>query len=284
MTNSAMRPLVFLTGALTLSLVAVTARAAEPTSPHSQHALVLEAGALLSDFTTTARLDGPTGGTAVSLEDDAGLDDDQTAFRGRLQWRFANRHRLQIGFYEFDRDATRDIDRTIVVSTEDQTLEFDVGATLSTTFDWRLIPVSYAYSFVLDDKLEVAASIGLHWVDATVGFEGRAFVDGETVARGAAESEAASAPLPVVGAELNYALTPRWIVGARAQYFSLDYDDYSGDLTDIRIVTEYRLADRVGLGIGYTWFDVSFDEEQDPYRLDIDYEHDGLEAYVNFRF
>jgi hypothetical protein len=33
----------------------------------------------------------------VVLEDDLGLDSDQTTFRAELRWRFADRHRLNLG-------------------------------------------------------------------------------------------------------------------------------------------------------------------------------------------
>jgi hypothetical protein len=257
---------------------------AEPSSPLAQHRFVFEAGAFLSDFDTSVRLRGPLGGSEITLEDDLGMDDDQTSFRGRLDWRFAERHRLILGYYGFDRTARGSASRTLVIDTEDQTLEFEAGVNVRSEFDWQLIPITYAYSFLLTDRFEAAASIGVHWAEARVGFEGEASVNGDPLVRVADESEKASAPLPVFGLELNYAVTPRWIMGAEGQYFGLDYGDYSGSLTDIRVKTEYWLGNRVGIGLGYTWYDIDFSEDNGRYSYDIDYEYDGLEAYLNFRF
>jgi hypothetical protein len=257
---------------------------ADGRSPLAEHRWVIEAGIFLSEFDTSVKLQGPNGGTGVNLENDLGLDDNQTSFRGRFDWRFAERHRLILGYYNFNRTARDTSSRTFVIDTEDQTLEFEAGVNVRSEFDWELIPISYAYSLILTDRFEAAASIGVHWANAKVGFEGEAFIDDNPIAQVAAESEEASAPLPVFGLELNYAATPRWIFGAQAQYFGLDYEDYSGDLTDIRLKTEYRFGNRVGIGVGYTWYDINFSEDNGRYEYDIDYEYDGLEAYLNLRF
>jgi len=278
------RTLSLYIASLWLIACAGNAAAAESSSPLAQHTLVVEAGAFLSEFDTTVRLSGPRSGTAVDLEDQLGLDDNQTSFRGNLGWRFAERHRLLLGYYKFDRTAKGSAERSFTIETADQTLEFDAGVSVRSAFDWQLIPVSYAYSFVLTDRFEAAASIGVHWADAKISFEGEAFVNDNPVARVAAESAKMSAPLPVFGLEASYAVTPRWIVGAHGQYFWLDYGDYSGSLTDVRLTTEYRFANRIGVGIGYTWYDIDFSEDRGDYEYDIDYKYDGFEVYLNFRF
>lgn len=267
-----------------LSLGGALPALAEQTSPFAEHKFVIEAGVFLSDFDTSVKLAGPDGGTDIRLEDDLGLDDDQTSFRARMDWRFADRHRLILGYYRFDRTARGSASRTFTIDTANQTLEFEAGVDVRSEFDWQLIPISYAYSFVLTDRLEAAASVGVHWANAKVGFEGEAFVNGNPVLQLAAESETASAPLPVFGLELSFAVTPRWIVGTQGQYFGLDYKDYSGNLTDIRLKTEYRFGNALGIGLGYTWYDIDFSEDNGSYSYDINYEYDGLEAYLNFRF
>lgn len=267
-----------------MSMLAWTAAAAERTSPFSRQTVTLEAGAFLSDFDTRLTLSGPEGGTEIALEDDLNLKDDQAAFRANLAWRFANRHTLGIGYYSFNRSDTGVIEESFVVDTEDQTLEFVGSAVVQSRFDWDLIPVTYAYSFILTNRLETSASVGLHWASTTVGFAGEAFVDGSSVAQGASESESVSAPLPVFGLSLNYALTPRWFVGTHFQYFGLDYEDISGDLVDLRIKTTYWFGERFGAGVGYTWYDIDLDADDGAYQFKFDYRYNGLEAFLNFRF
>jgi len=247
--------------------------------------LNLRLGAFLSDFDTEVSLTGPEGGAGIDLEDDLGFDSDQTSFRGELMWRFAPRHRVILGYYRFDRSSTSAVEGAIEIDDPDQGLiEIDAGVVADSEMDWQLIPVSYAYSFYKNEKFEAAASLGVHWVDLRFAIDGTATLNG-TPNQFVSESESASGPLPVFGLLADYALTPRWLVGAHAQYFTLDYDDYSGDLLDLRIQTEYWITDNVGAGLGYTWYDIGVDfDEGKGYELGLDYTYRGLEAYLAIRF
>jgi hypothetical protein len=190
-----------------------------------------------------------------------------------------------LGYYRFDRSATGAAEGRIEIDDPDEGLiVFEAGISLETEFDWQLIPISYAYSFYKTDKFEMAGSLGLHWVDIKLGFSGTATLNG-VPNQFVAESESTSGPLPVVGLRGDYAITPRWLVGGHAQYFGLDYDDYSGDLLDFRLQTEYWFTDSFGAGLGYTWYDIGVTKDLGGgYDFDIDYTYSGLEAYVGFRF
>lgn len=245
-------------------------------------------GAFLSDFDTTATLSGPNGGTEIDLEDALGLDGQQTTFRGELGWRFAPRHRVFLGYYNFERNSIGTSSNSFTVDTPDGTYVFDANATITTEFDWRLIPISYAYSFYKTKDLELSGSLGVHWFDAKIGFTGSATVTppGGVPAPvvSAAEAETASGPLPVFGVQAQYAVTPRWVVGGHLQYFGLDYGEYSGDLLDARLDAEYWFTDNFSAGLGYTWYNIDFEKENGPYKVGVDYRYAGLEAYVGFRF
>jgi hypothetical protein len=145
------------------------------------------------------------------------------------------------------------------------------------------LPLTYTWSFLQNDRVEMAASIGAHWATADLRFEGTAVVNGDEL-RTASEQESTSAPLPVVGLEAVVAVTPRWRLGARAQYFGLDYSDYSGSLTDLRLLTEFRFSDFIGIGVGYTWYEIDFSVEDGDYDFDLDYDYSGPEAFVTIAF
>lgn len=109
--------------------------------------------------------------------------------------------------------------------------------------------MSYAYSFFKTDDLEEAASIGVHWFDLKLGLAGQSTVDGVPVTS-ASQVETVAGPL---GIHADHAISPNWEVGAHAQFFGLDYDDYAGDLLDLRSKTEYWFSDSIGAGLGFTW-------------------------------
>ena len=250
-----------------------------------EETLALELGGFLSDFDTEVALKGPGGGTSIDLEDQLGFDSDQSTFRGELAWRFAPRHRLILGYYNFDRSASGAAEGQIVIDDPDNGLiEIDAGVSVKSDFDWELIPVSYAYSFYKTEATEVAASLGVHWVSTDFGVKGT-FTLNEEKSRFVAQSESASGPLPVFGLEADHAITQNWHVGAHAQYFTLDYDDYSGELLDLRLQTEYWFAENFGAGVGYTWYSIDLTVDKGKgYKLIGDFDYGGLEAYLAFRF
>ena len=271
---------------LVLGAVLLLGSAATTAAPRfGEETVTLELGGFLSDFDTEVALKGPNGGSTIDLEDELGLDSDQSTFRGELTWRFAPRHRVMLGYYNFDRSAIGSANRQIEIDDPDNGLiEIDVGVSVKGNFDWELIPVSYAYSFYKTDATELAASLGAHWVSTGFGAKGTFKLNGQqnTVV---AQSESVSGPLPVFGLEADHAITRDWHIGAHAQYFTLDYDDYSGELLDLRVQTEYWFAENFGAGLGYTWYDIDLTVDKgNGYKLRGDFDYGGLEAYVTFRF
>lgn len=245
-------------------------------------------GGYFSDFETNVKLSGPNGGDKVNLEDTLGLDSDQTVFRGALSWRFAPRHRVEVGYLDFQRDSLGTAGKSFVVETPDGIYEFDAGASLKTNFDWRLIPITYNYSFYRADRLEIAASAGIHWFRSTIGYEGSATVTppggSPNPVVSAAEAESASGPLPVFGVRADYALSRHWVLGARIGWFGLDYDDYSGELWDLGVAAEYWFSNNFGAGLGYSHYSIDVTEQDGPFNKGIDYTYDGLLVYVSYRY
>jgi len=251
-----------------------------------EETLKLQLGGFLSDFDTEIGLTGPLGGdSSINLEDDLGFDSDYEAFRGELIWRFAPRHRLFVGYYDFARDSNKTAQRQIEINDPDQGLIIiDAGASINSYLDWSLIPIRYAYSFVKNDKLEVAGTLGAHWVDLEFGIAGQATVNGNPLAF-ITQSEAASGPLPVFGLRADYALSSRWIIGGHAEFFSLDFEDYSGGLADLRAQAEYWFTDNVGAGLAFTWYEVNLEYDLgSDFALTADYSYSGPEAYFTVRF
>ena len=247
-----------------------------------------ELGVFLSDFDTDVELTGPRGGDSINLEDALGLESSLSAFSGSLGWRFAPRHRLTASYIRFDREATSAADRTFTVDTNRGTYTFNAGATVTTTFDWELIPVTYAYSFYKTDDLEIAASAGVHWFNFKTGFSGNATVTPPNGSPGpvasAAAVESTSGPLPVLGLQADFALSEKWTIGAHAGWFGLDYDQYSGELIDLGIGAEYWISDNFSAGLRYSYFNIDISVSDGPYSVGADYAYQGLQAYVGLRY
>jgi hypothetical protein len=75
------------------------------------------------------------------------------------------------------------------------------------------------------------------------------------------------------------------VLGGHAEFFSLDFDDYSGDLIDLRAQAEYWFTENVGVGLAFTWYEINVEADLGSgFALTTDYTYTGPEAYFTVRF
>lgn len=231
--------------------------------------LELRAGAVVMDIDSSFRVDSRSlgRGTTIDAEDELGLDDEDTVFRGELGWRFARRHQFTAGYYDLSRDARAVTDQDYQVGN----VIFPEGTPVETDFDLRLADFSYSYSLIQTDRFELAPMIGLYWLDFDVE------VASETV--GLREGESDELPLPTFGASAIYQLSPKWRIRGSAQYFSFSYDDYEGEILELGAALEWNAWSRFSLGAGYSRIDLDVENRKSNGGRG-EYLYDGIWAYV----
>ncbi len=258
-----------LPGALLLLSITVWSTAAGAVEPWSDERLVLRAGAVFMDIDSSFRVDSRSlgQGTTVDGEEDLGLDDDDRVFRAELSWRFARRHRLELGYFDLSRDAGAVTSEPIRIGN----VTFPPGIEVLTDFDLRLADLSYSYSLIQNERLELAPLIGVFSLDWDVRVRSRT--------PDLQEQEGETFPLPTLGVRGTYRLTHAWRLRAGAQYFYIDYDDYEGDMFDLGAGLEWKLGRRLSLGGGYSRLEFDI-EDKSPGGGRGEYEYDGLWLYV----
>jgi hypothetical protein len=236
----------------TALLVAASAAVAKPPPDQPDNLLndrlTLQAALVESSNHTTIRYDSSAGtpGTVVDGEQDLGLPSRKLIGHAELMFRMKERHRVHIGNYylPLDRHATTQLDKTINFG--DTT--YNVNDVVASELNMRLLEITYSYSFIKNDRAEVAASLGFD----VVGFEAAATV----AARLRTEREDHSAPAPVGGLDGTVRLSSRWYAEARAQYLKVNTHDVSGTLETFQANLLYRLSPNVTFGLGYSGFKV----------------------------
>jgi hypothetical protein len=101
------------------------------------------------------------------------------------------------------------------------------------------------YSFFKTKDKEVGVALGLHVAGYDANLSGN--FNGAPIN---SQSEKLTAPLPVLSAYGQFALTDRWAVGGRMDRFALKYGKFSGNLTGIALDVMYQPFKNVGFGIG----------------------------------
>jgi hypothetical protein len=211
---------------------------------------------------TTFRLDpnSLTQGTELSGEDDLGLDDKVDQGRMEFDIRMANRGHVRIDYFKLNRFAEQPLPRDIVFGD----FTFDEGTTFRTKLDWRVLTLTYSYSFFKTDRFEAGVGLGLHIIQA----------DAEGGEPGTLNREKSSEAgiFPTVAANVAFRISKRWSVTARGQQFSASPEDFDGTMAEYHGDIQYRLRKNLALGLGYTNMKTDlqvFDSEQ-PVLFNLD--------------
>jgi hypothetical protein len=233
----------------------------------------LNLGAFIPFFNSELRVDSPTlgKGTIIDLEDRLGLDENITQFRADGYLRFFRRHRLQLGYYQLSRSASTQL--TDPVQFGDTIFP---AITVKTETDISVYEASYMFSFLQNENLEIAGTLGAQTID----------IDASIAGGNGQYSESASVvgPLPVIGLDLIYKFTPDLHLTSRAQFFTFEIDKYDGTLIDFRAALEYRFYKYFGIGVGYNSFFVDLDIDGSKLLGKVDYRFQGVNIFGVVRF
>ena len=237
-------------------------------NPGLQHGFTLEVGAYAPTVKTTAHFDSTLGpGTSVSFEDDLGLDDRkvQVSVLGKL--RLGQRWRIEGEYFALDRSGSRAINKTINWGGN----TYPIGIVVDSEFDSDIYRLSVGYSFIKDTQAELGIALGLHVTDFNMS------IAGANVARRTAD---ALAPLPTIGLYGSYALSPRWLLSGRVDYFSFSYNDYDGTLVNAVAAVDYRFTQNFGIGLGYRYVDYDLDVTRSSFSGGVKYQFSGPVLYL----
>jgi hypothetical protein len=246
--------------------------------------LTISGGVFISKINSTLSVDSSSlgEGADVDLENDLDLGEDTTTYWGNIAWRFKKKHRLSLGYFQFNRDAKATAKDDLQIGDE----IYPAGASLSTEFKIGVLPIAYSYSFIKKEKYEFGGTLGLHWSTLSFGVAGSASL-GDLDADADVSADAA-APMPLIGLLYDYYVTPKWTVGTHGEIFFLDISDntfaFSGTITNLRVHTEYWLFNNVGLGAAVNWFALDVEIGDSDWKGGVDYQYLGLQLFASVRF
>jgi hypothetical protein len=214
------------------------------------------------------------GGDVIDMEDDLGLDRDLSLGRLDGYYRLGRKHRLQFGYFTFERDAERTINRNLTFGD----LTFQVNAQVESNFRNTISQLGYMYSLRQTDRFEVAGTFGIHWMDVQSKLRGD--TGGGVIETSSTD---AAGPLPLIGIDIDYAFTPRLIASLRGMLFSLKIDTFDGSLTDFRGSLEDFFMNNLGVGLGVNRFDLDLTYSDNNRGADFTWGYDGLQLYLTAR-
>jgi hypothetical protein len=219
-------------------------------------------------------------GVAVDLEQALGLDAQNQIFRVAALYRIGEkrRHRVDLDYLYFNRTASKTIGSDIVVDN----VTLAAGTNVETTFNYQILRAAYSYSFFQDDRMDLAASIGLFVMP--IKFE----MSAPGLGSGAGDFNF-TAPLPAFGLRGDFAITPRWMLRTNIDFFYLEYQSFTGMLVDSRIAVEYNPWDHWGFGLGFDNFRMGLQAKDEDYPAvnfqgNIKSQFIGVQLYARYFF
>ena len=247
----------------------------------------LNVGWFFADLNSSFRFGAKGAGLGISLdvEDLLGLDEKNSSFRIDGGWRFSKnkRHKLELGWFAFDREATGTISQEIEVPPDLGGGTIGPGDVKS-KFNFDILRVKYEYSLILDDRMDFNLGIGLFIMPMEFGIT--AIVNGVEVQE---LEEDITAPLPVISVGLDLAVTPKWFIRQDFEFFYLEIDNFEGSIFSATLAVEYLPWKNFGFGLGLDGKSVQIEANNSDYpgmdwKGNVEFSYFGALLYAKVFF
>ncbi len=235
---------------------------------------MIRLGAYIVDGSDTQfSISGNVIGTVIDFSRDLGGESRDTIPRIDAYYRFNPRHRIDFTSFSIDRAGSR----TLAINVTIDGTDYSAKETLNSEIKYTLYKLGYAYSFYHSPKVELSVTAGLNFT--TYDFK---FSDG-TGAK--AEAAGFTAPLPMFGLRMGYAITPKWSVNYVAESFFIEFEDkLKGALINYELNTEYKLFKNFAIGAGLARIGSSVEVSDDDYKGKISDSYRGYTVFGTLYF
>ena len=252
---------------------AFSAGPADPNWPWERYSVTF--GGFVADVNSDVRLGINKLGTGVdvNLEDALGLDTTSRVLRVGAAVRFgkSRRHQAEFSWFQLNRDATKTLGRDVIIDN----VVYPIGSKVDSFLDVEIWKAAYNYSFFLDDRINLAAGLGVFVMPIKYGVTASGI--GET-------GEDITAPLPVIGLRADFALTRKWFLRQSVDLFYLKVGDFKGGVVDSTTAVEYKPWKNLGFGLAANSFKLEIEAQGEDYpNIDfvgkINFDYLGLLLY-----
>lgn len=216
-----------------------------------------------------------SGGAALAVDAEGVLGMSREVLSGYIwtAYRLGDRHRIQFSFEDLTRTATRSLQRDIDINGN----IYSVGTTVHSVYGVQFFNLSYVWSFLQDDRMELGLSVGFDTIRSHFSIEDPTRF----------ETERFTIPLPLPGFNADFVLVPDLWLRQRIQFMYVPIQDYSGLLIDFSMSLEYSVIRNVSIGLGLDLFRLELEKRNSGDALGsfegkFEFHSSGLMLYINF--
>lgn len=212
--------------------------------------------------------------------DELDLDDDTDVFWADLAWQISQRWQFRMNYSSFQANGAWEA----IEEGNFDDLEWTAGAKLTSSFDMELYIAELTWDFLKSEKGHLGAGVGVHAADLDVELllELSQSVGGSGTVQYDQDNVDVLAPLPNVSVAGGYRLRDSLYLSGRMAYFSLNYDQYEGEVLSARAALEWRPWRHLGFGLAYQYVDLNLGVEGNRHTDLYDLEFYGPVLFFAF--
>jgi hypothetical protein len=226
----------------------------------------------------------------INVEDLLGVEDSSSVLWGGAQWRISRRNSLEFEYFQLNRDGFINlIPNPIAVG--DLIIE---SGSINTALDIGLGRLTYGFSVVRNDRMNIQLKAGLHVADFSTTLQLAGAVCDVSLGQmppgcpadqsPAPEAEDVTAPLPHFGGSFQYAITPTVTAKFEVIGFAIELDSIDGSLVEIDADIGWYPWKHWGIGAGLRYFNVDVESKGSELNGKFEFGYWGPAVYVAATF
>lgn len=269
----------YLTFALSLVLLFVSNAFAQETSgnPLLDDDWIIRVGATKIDAEVKVGLSNPELGSIPLIDlDKLGVDAGFTSFWTHVIWQAPERWSWGFNYFRSEADGEHLTSEDI----EFGDLTIPAGSGVKSDFVTNFYVLNGYYDFYQSSNSHAGVGFGLYGLDLDLKLQ--AVVGNEAGA--SSESASVLAPLPTLSLYYKHAFNERLALWTDVGYFSLDIDNYDGDMLAARLNLEYWVKKKWGFGIGYNFVDLDLTVDKPVFDQQYDVSWNSYNVYFTMGF
>ena len=211
----------------------------------------------------------------VDFERSVGVNDRPEIFSFEMGWRFGSVWGVALQHFESKRTRRTVLSKSI----EWDGMTYDAGVEVSAGTEVKITRVFFSRDFRNRDRHSLRLGAGIHYIKLGAEISGQATLEDMSTGfhRGVVS---ASVPVPNIGAWYRYSPSARWLFSTRLDWFSADLGDFSGGIWNVATGANYRLTDKIGIGLSYQFFELGGTIRETNWKGDIRTRFDGPVIYL----
>jgi len=251
----------------------------EEKNPLLTDRFIVEAGVFIPAKSIKLGADGSSPNEEIDFGETFNFQDNQSTPFFYAEWRFSKKWKLSGEYFGVNNASRATLDRDIVF----EDITFNKGSFVRGGIEFNLFRIFVGRQLLVREKHLLGVGLGVHAMNIGAFIEGE-ILNSEEDLEFRRSRVSALIPLPNIGGWYMWGPHPRWMFGARVDWFGLTIDQYSGGLWNIAPQVKFQIIKNLGIGVDYRFFllNARVREESWNGKFNMDYTGPLFTIHGNF--